>query len=297
MSTVVELLSELPLFQSLKPDELNALASILEECQFKKGEFVFQYGEPSESLYIVRSGEAEVFIEDNTGNRVVLDVVSPGKYFGELSVLDGGPRTASVIVTEDLEAFRLKQRDLEGYLLENPKAAVHALRVLGRRLRQDRDRLRQTASRNVNEEIYSPPTTVQKIADWIAAFSGSLPFLTTNAVVFILWILFNVNVIPGIAAVDPYPFGLLTMWVSLEAIFLSIFVLISQNRQAEKDHVRSDIEYGVNLKAELEVANLHAKVDRLQGQILAQLSEIRKNMTASHFAGRGGSDQLSKQEA
>jgi CRP/FNR family transcriptional regulator, cyclic AMP receptor protein len=103
MSTAVDLLSELPLFHSLKHDELHALASILEECQFKKDEFVFQYGEPGESLYIVRSGEAEVFIEDNTGNRMVLDIVSPGKYFGELSVLDGGPRTASVIVTRSEE--------------------------------------------------------------------------------------------------------------------------------------------------------------------------------------------------
>jgi CRP/FNR family transcriptional regulator, cyclic AMP receptor protein len=84
------------------------------------------------------------------------------------------------------------------------------------------------------------------------------------------------NVIRGIAAFDPFPFGLLTMWVSLEAIFLSIFVLISQNRQAEKDRVRSDIEYDVNLKSELEIANLHAKVDRLQAQILARLSEIKK---------------------
>ena len=277
MSTAVDLLSELPLFHSLENNELHALAKILEECRFKEGEFVFQYGEPGESLYIVRSGEAEVFIEDNTGNRIVLNIVTPGKYFGELSVLDRGPRTASVIVTKDLEAFRLKERDLEGYLLHNPKAAVHALRVLGGRLRQDRDRLRQTASKNVNQEIYSPPTTVQKIADWIAAFSGSLPFLTINALLFCLWILFNMNVIPGIPAFDPYPFGLLTMWVSLEAIFLSIFVLISQNRQAEKDHVRSDIEYDVNLKAELEIANLHAKVDRLQSQILAQLSEIKNH--------------------
>jgi uncharacterized membrane protein len=147
---------------------------------------------------------------------------------------------------------------------------------MGGRLRKDVEMLRQTASRNVNEEMQVTPTTVQKIADWIANFSGSLPFLTLNALLFLVWIVLNMNVIPGVAAFDPFPFGLLTMWVSLEAIFLSIFVLISQNRQAEKDRVRADIEYDVNLKAELEIAHLHAKVDRLQAQILAQLSEIRK---------------------
>ena len=276
MSTAVELLSKLPLFQPLSASEHEALAAILEECQFKKGEFIFQYGEPGESAYIVRSGEAEIFIEDNTGNRMVLEVVTPGKYFGELSLLDRGSRTASVIVIEDLEAFRLHYKDLESFLLQNPKAALHVLHVMGKRLRKDVEMLRQTASRNVNEEMETSPTTVQKVADWISAFSGSLPFLIMNALLFLVWILLNVIMIPGFKAFDPFPFGLLTMWVSLEAIFLSIFVLISQNRQAEKERIRADIEYDVNLKAELEIAQLHAKVDRLQAQLLAELAEIKK---------------------
>jgi uncharacterized membrane protein len=276
MSTAVELLSKLPLFQPLSASEREALAAILEECQFKKGEFIFEYGEPGESAYIVRSGEAEIFIEDNTGNRIVLEVVTPGKYFGELSLLDRGPRTASVIALEDLEAFRLDYKDLESFLLQNPKAAVHVLHVMGKRLRKDVEMLRQTASRNVNEEMATSPTTVQKVADWISGFSGSLPFLIMNAVLFLVWIVLNVNMIPGFKAFDPFPFGLLTMWVSLEAIFLSIFVLISQNRQAEKERIRADIEYDVNLKAELEIAHLHAKVDRLQAQLLAELAEIKK---------------------
>jgi uncharacterized membrane protein len=264
------------LFQPLSASELEALAAILEECQFKKGEFIFQYGEPGESAYIVRSGEAEIFIEDNTGNRMVLEVVTPGKYFGEISLLDRGSRTASVMVIDDLEAFRLRYEDLESFLLQNPKAAVHVLHVMGKRLRKDVEMLRQTASRNVNEEMATSPTTVQKVADWISGFSGSLPFLIMNAVLFLVWIVLNVNMIPGFKAFDPFPFGLLTMWVSLEAIFLSIFVLISQNRQAEKERIRADIEYDVNLKAELEIAHLHAKVDRLQAQLLAELAEIKK---------------------
>ena len=276
MSTAVELLAKLPLFQPLSASELESLAAILEECQFKKGEFIFQYGQPGESAYIVRSGEAEIFIEDSTGNRMVLEVVTPGKYFGEISLLDRGSRTASVIVIEDLEAFRLHYKDLESFLLQNPKAAVHVLHVMGKRLRNDVEMLRQTASRNVNEEVGTSLTTVQKVADWISDFSGSLPFLIMNALLFLVWIVLNVDLIPGFKAFDPFPFGLLTMWVSLEAIFLSIFVLISQNRQAEKERIRADIEYDVNLKAELEIAHLHAKVDRLQVQLLAELAEIKK---------------------
>lgn len=276
MSTATELLAEVPLFESLDQEERAALAANLEEVQFPKGQMIFQYGEPGESLYIVRSGEAEVFIKDNTGNRMVLEVVSRGKYFGELSLLDKGSRTASVIATEELQAFRLNRHNLEAFLLKHPAAAVDVLTVMGRRLRKDVELLRHTASRNANEELADTRTVVMKIADWIADFSGSMPFLLLNAILFFVWIILNIDVIPALKAFDPFPFGLLTMWVSLEAIFLSIFVLISQNRQAQKDRIRSDIEYDVNLKAELEIAHLHEKVDRMQAEILEQLSDLNK---------------------
>jgi uncharacterized membrane protein len=93
----------------------------------------------------------------------------------------------------------------------------------------------------------------------------------------VVWILVNTYDV-GITQFDPYPFGLLTMIVSLEAIFLSIFVLISQNRQAEKDRVRSNIDYEVNVKAELEVAHLHEKTDRLQQKMLEEFAKLRKSM-------------------
>src|SRR5205807_5490440 len=114
---------------------------------------------------------------------------------------------------------------------------------------------------------------------WIAWFSGSMSFLMLNAIWFIAWIAINTLHL-GLPAFDPYPFGLLTMIVSLEAIFLSCFVLISQNRQAEKDHVRSDIEYEVNIKAELEIAHLHEKTDRIYTEMLEHFIALDKRLTA-----------------
>src|SRR5262249_37472820 len=143
-------------------------------------------------------------------------------------------------------------------------------------LRASAEQLRHTASRNVNEEMEDRRTLVQKSADWIAEFSGSMTFLNLNAVVFLVWIVGNTDLVPHVPSFDPFPFGLLTMAVSLEAIFLSIFVLISQNRMAAKDRIRADIEYDVNLKAELEVAHLHEKVDRLTGVLLARLARIER---------------------
>jgi len=147
---------------------------------------------------------------------------------------------------------------------------------MGQRIRQSGEVIRRRVSRNVNEETEDKRTMVEKAADWIAEFSGSIPFLFIHVVVFALWI--ALNTLPIFLHFDPFPFGLLTMVVSLEAIILSVFVLLSQNRQIVKDHVRSDIEYEVNLKAELEVAQLHEKVDHLQAEILSRLHHIEKQL-------------------
>src|SRR5687768_1324860 len=80
------------------------------------------------------------------------------------------------------------------------------------------------------------------------------------------WML--LNAVMGRKAFDPFPFGLLTMVVSLEAIFLSIFVLVSQNRSGEKDRIRADLDYQVNLRAHLAVMQLHQKIDRMEAALM-----------------------------
>jgi uncharacterized membrane protein len=176
-----------------------------------------------------------------------------------------------------MDALLLDRGDLEQFLNLRPSAGLDLLAAMGRRLRKNAELLRHTATRNVNEEIEDRRTLVQKAADWIAEFSGSIAFLMIHLVLFAAWIIINLGVVPGIHPFDLFPFGLLTMAVSLEAIVLSVFVLLSQNRQAAKDHIRSDIEYDVNLKAELEIAHLHEKFDNLQEEILARLNVIERN--------------------
>ncbi|MGH6948615.1 MAG: DUF1003 domain-containing protein, partial [Kiloniellales bacterium] len=153
-----------------------------------------------------------------------------------------------------------------------PDAALDLMEMIGRRIRDTTERLRQAATRNANEAIAQTLTPLERVTDWVAAFTGSLVFLALHAAVFALWI--GWNELAGRLAFDPFPYGLLTMAVSLEAIFLSVFVLISQNRTAAKDRIRSDIEYDVNVRAELEVSHLHDKVDRLNAAVLARLADI-----------------------
>lgn len=279
-----EVLRGVPFFEKLDDDERRTLAAQIEVVRHPAGHEMFAVGDPGDSLYVVTRGAAEIYFKDTTGHRVVLETLGVGEFFGEISLLDAGPRTASVVVKEDMEAIRVDRHDLDALIRAHPHAAMDLLAATGRRLRQTVGLLRQTASRNVNQEVEDTRTTVQRVADWIAEFSGSLTFLFLHLLWFFFWILLNTSWasnlqtpwIQAMTGFDPFPYGLLTMTVSLEAIVLSVFVLLSQSRQAAKDKIRGDIEYDVNLKAELEVAQLHEKFDHLHSEAMARLERIEK---------------------
>lgn len=275
-----ELLAKVSLFKLLDEVELADLMRAFERHTVKAGETVFRMGEPGESLYIVGEGSVELFVKDDTGSKIVLTVCDAGTIFGELSLFDGGARTATAQVLEDTELLVLGRAELMEFLERRPHAALDLLATLGQRMRATDEILRRRAARNINVEMEVRSTTLEKMADVIAEFSGSIPFLVMNAVWFLVWIVWNV--IPQIPHFDPYPFSFLTMVVSLEAIFLSIFVLVSQNRQGEKDRLRADADYEVNLKSELEIMHLHEKMDFLTEEVLARIPRgERVRMTAS----------------
>jgi CRP/FNR family transcriptional regulator, cyclic AMP receptor protein len=279
MAGNLAILSGIPLFKLLDESEQQDLIRVLAQRSCAPGEKIFSFGEPGDSLYIVTGGRVELFIKDTTGTKIVLTVCEPGDVFGELSLFDGGSRTASAVSMDESDLLVLDRQDLVKFLRKNPDAALDLLTMMGQRIRATDELLRKAAARNINEEMEVRLTVFQRIADIIAAFSGSMAFLALNAVWFLGWIMWNT--IPGLPHFDPYPFGFLTMVVSLEAIFLSIFVLISQNRQTEKDRLRNDTEYAVNLRAELEVAHLHEKIDFLTEELLARLPRgERKNIKA-----------------
>jgi uncharacterized membrane protein len=269
------MLADVELFEHLSTDDRLRLAEVVDCQELSAGTTLFQGGEPGESLFVVRTGEIELYIKDTAGQKIVLTVAGPGEIFGELALLDRGARTATAVALVDSQLLELDREDLLLLFQRTPVAALRLLAAMGHMTRKADDLLRTRVSRNVNEEVEEQLSALQHVADWIAWFSGSMPFLLLNLVWFVGWIALNTLSL-GVRAFDPYPFGLLTMIVSLEAIFLSCFVLISQNRQAEKDHVRSDIEYEVNIKAELEVAHLHEKTDRIYSEMLAHFGRLER---------------------
>lgn len=272
-----ELLARLPLFALLDESERMALADRLDKTTIAEGEHVFVEGAPGDTLYVVLDGSVDIYTRTTVGERVLLETAGPGDFFGEMSLLDEGPRTASALATTGTEMLVLDRESLGEFLNRHPAAALDLLAATTRRLRGNMRLLQGTASRNTNEEVSEESSAILRTVDWISATAGSLPFLVAHLAFFAIWIGLNVGplVHSRIGGFDPMPFGLLTMAVSLEAIALSCLLLLSSNRQAAHDRIRNDIEYDINLKAELEIAELHSKVDTMNTELLKRLEALK----------------------
>jgi CRP/FNR family transcriptional regulator, cyclic AMP receptor protein len=279
-------LGQIKLFSQLDDDERGVLAQTVTNRTVQPGEILFRDGEPGDSMFIVQDGAVELFVKDTAGQRITLHTAGPGEFFGELSLLDGGSRTASAQVKDTTQLLVLDQEDLLQLFVKRPQAALDMLAAMGGMTRKANALLRQRIARNVNEEVaVDRGGIVLRVADWVANFSGTITFLVLHVGFFTLWISLNIGLLP-FGGFDPYPFSLLTMAVSLEAILLSTLLLFSSNRQGERDRIRGDIEYEVNLKAELEVAHLHEKTDRIYEEMLDRFSRLEKALGAGGPASR-----------
>lgn len=109
-------------------------------------------------------------------------------------------------------------------------------------------------AKHLKHEFKKIETLQDQLADKITKFAGSMSFVYLHVVLFSVWIAYNLIVVKS--GFDPFPFGLLTLIVSLEAIFLSTFVMLSQNRQSKQSDLRAELDYEVNVKAEQEIAEI-----------------------------------------
>jgi CRP/FNR family transcriptional regulator, cyclic AMP receptor protein len=272
---------ELPLFASLSDEERDLLAQAVDTRRLQAGETLFKAGDPGQALFVVAKGRMEISITDTAGQKIVLTECLHGDVFGELAMLDAGSRTATATALEESELLELDRGDLLLMVRQRPEAALHMLGAMGAMTRKADMLLRTRVARSAQEEIEDRRTIIERVTDWIAEFSGSVKFLSLNALWFAIWIWLNES---GTYRFDPFPFGLLTMIVSLQAIFLSIIVLLAANRQAAKDRIRDDIEYEINVKAELEVAHLHEKLDEIREDFRVRLEQIEQAISKKDAA-------------
>jgi uncharacterized membrane protein len=263
-----ELLAHIPLFESLTPQDIDALSNRLEEIGYAEGQVIFKQGEEGSSLFIIDEGAVEISYGEGRG-RVSLASLFNGQYFGELSLFDGAPRSATATATKQSRLIRLDRDDLVDFVNKNPSAALRIIAEMSERLRQTNELMSRQVSRNVLEEEEEQMTVGQRVADRVAAFGGSWPFIFIFAVIMTVWMGVNIAMI---AHYDPYPFILLNLVLSTIAALQAPVIMMSQNRQSSKDKLLAENDYQVNLKAEMEITALL----RGQAEVLARLAMLER---------------------
>lgn len=156
---------------------------------------------------------------------------------------------------------------------------------------------RTQISRNIEEDYNEQLTFGQRLADKVASFGGSWSFIMSFAAVLVAWVVLNSVILArSNQAFDPFPYILLNLFLSMLASVQAPLILMSQNRQAQKDRLTAQHDYEVNLKAELEIMALHEKLDLLrekQWQELIGLQQEQLRLLSSMMAQQSGSEVVS----
>ena len=153
MSDVTELLKQVPLFSELSDSDLERVAQVAVPRSFPRDTRVFHEGDPGDACYIIRSGGARVTREHPDGRAITLANLGPGAIFGELAMLDGEARSASVESTEDLELLALPAGDVRALIRSHPEMGEKLVVALTRRLREANERLTRQSFQTVPSRV------------------------------------------------------------------------------------------------------------------------------------------------
>lgn len=261
----IELLKNIPLFAHLSQKDLTTLQQLLVRKEVPAHQTVCWIGENGTEMSILQSGKVEVVQPDEQGKEMILNSIGPGGFFGEISLLDGGPRTATVRTAAHCVLLNLDRNAFAQFLVKHPTAAIHMLSELGKRQRDMMQMLRSV--KNVNEVMQVRQTFAQRFADAFASQMGSWKFIIAQSVIYLCWIILNVVLVGRPEDWDPYPFNLLSLVLAAVAGYAAPIIMMSQARQAEKDRIKAELEYQVNVKAHMEVMALHQKIDELKATL------------------------------
>jgi len=130
------MLKSVPLFASLTPEQMHSLSAMIMRRDASRGSAVMHEGDAGDCLYVVLSGRLKVMVGEADGKETILSIIGPGEFFGEMSLIDDNPRSASVVAIEPCEMLALTRRDFRKCLVENTLLAMAVMRVLVRRLRE-----------------------------------------------------------------------------------------------------------------------------------------------------------------
>jgi CRP/FNR family cyclic AMP-dependent transcriptional regulator len=259
----LDALRSVPLFRALDDMAASELCALLTAREIVAGTPLFHRGEPGDSMYLVENGCVRISVKDADGHDTTLAEMGKGDFFGEMSLLDGNARSADATASVDSRLAVLPRADFRSFLRKNPDIALGILTALTHRLRRTDDLLRHRVSRNANEEEEARLTVADRAADLIAEFGGSWKFIGAAIAFSLLWIAFNTWFL--FHPFDQYPYVLLNLVLGMMAGLQAPIIMMSQNRQGQKDRLQADLDYRVNLKNELLLSEVLRRLEVLEG--------------------------------
>jgi uncharacterized membrane protein len=268
---VTPLLRSLPLFEGLPEEDLEALATRLERRAFRAGEIIFHQGDMGDSMFFIERGNVNIHLPGEESRRVSLKDLGPSEFFGEVALLDGEPRTASALASTGTTLLELQRETLEHYLAQRPAAAMSILRAMGARMRRTISLLDSRAAKNVNEEFERSRSWSERLADQVAELNGSWKFIVLLMAITLGWCLVNSG---ATAALDPYPYQFFNLALAILVALQGPLIVMSQNRQAKKDRARSETDYQVNLKNEVNIETLLRELGEFRIETKERLDQI-----------------------
>ncbi|HSU38580.1 MAG TPA: DUF1003 domain-containing protein [Polyangiaceae bacterium] len=263
------LLRQIPLFESMEDADLAALGVKLSSRSFQEGDVVFAQGDEGDAMYIIEEGAVDI-VAGTGAQRVTVASLFNGQYFGELSLLDGAPRSAAAIAARATLVLSLEREDFVEFVKRRPEAALSIMHELGERMRATNELMTRTVSRNVVEEVEENLSLGDFVADRVAAFGGSWPFIFIFGGFMAFWMTWNS--VAGKLAFDPLPFMFLNLFLSTVAALQAPVIMMSQNRQSSKDKAMAVNDYQVNLKNEVSID----KLLRGQGELVQRLAHLER---------------------
>ena len=265
-----DLFNDVPLFQLLDAEERRVLAEQVSMRNFKKGEVVYRAGDPGGLAYLIQKGVVHVTIQDANYENIIVDIANDGGLVGMSSLLAGEKHQTTAIAMEDTSAIEIDRHDIAALLSAKPLAGLDMMTIVEKQLRSVHELMRTRVSRNVNDEIEEQETLGEKVADGVAKFGGSWGFVISFGVILLIYVTINSSLAKPW---DPYPFILLNLFLSMLAAIQAPVIMMSQNRQDSKDRLRSEMDYRVNLKAELEIEELLQRVGKIESILVEQEDE------------------------
>jgi uncharacterized membrane protein len=275
---LIELLKTIPLFESLEHSDLQALACRLREVHVEAGCPVFEQGAEGDAMYVIEDGAVDI-VAGTGKQRVNLASLFKQQYFGELSLLDGAPRSATAVANRASHLLALDRDDFVEFIKRRPEAALSIMHEVGERIRATNELMTRTVTRNVLEEENQKLTMGERIADMVAAFGGSWPFIFMFGGFMAVWMLWN-SLSHEPLAFDPLPFMFLNLFLSTLAALQAPIIMMSQNRQATKDKALAVNDFQVNLKNEVSID----KILRSQNEVLQRLSALEHRLAPQRAA-------------